>query len=562
MNIKTTLAARKGSVPAFRPDLLPHHRARPQPKQDWSESGGQRLHQDPTGSGLGHNFGQVRVHSDAKAVAPPQSCPLVATGPRFCPFGGACHTCPAQVQAKLAMDRPGDVFEQEADRVAGEVMHAAREPGLHKRSGAKQLSQVAPMIQRAAMEPTSEPTAAGPTGATAEPPVAAQPATEEAVPGLIVEDEAEQVQPGQMKKSDFLSQLRADICASANEILAATGRSTNDCPHLNFWMNYYSSQNSQHIEQAIHRYAPETAGVTAARDYIALIVDRVSRAVTVWATTGETTGVPGGVSTAAPPAGGGGSAAGPPAKSGGVQLKARDGGGGGSGNLQAIQSQLGSGRPLDTGVRSHMESAFGYDFSRVRVHTDSGAAGVANNLKARAFTLGRDIAFGSGEYAPGSLIGDALIAHELAHVVQQGDAVSSATPLPKAQAESHGLEEDADKSAVGAVASLWSGAKGAAANIARNVLPRLKSGLRLQRCCDEKRVTVKYRLLATSGFDVCSYCACKNTPGGQDKVLGPGPEKPCPPGREVVWDGTGSCKRSDTPLTSEPCAAGEDRGCI
>ena len=228
------------------------------------------------------------------------------------------------------------------------------------------------MIQRAAIEPTSEPPAAGPIGATAETPVAAQPATEEAVPGLIVEDEAEQVQPGQMKKSDFLSQLRSDICSAANAILAATGRTTDDCPHLNFWMNYYSSQNSQHTEQAIHRYAPETAGVTTARDYITLIVDRVSRAVTVWAATGETTGVPGGVSTAAPPAGGGGSAAAPPAKSGGVQLKDRDGGGGGSGNLQAIQSQLGSGKPLDSGVRSHMDSAFGYDFSRVRVHTDAG----------------------------------------------------------------------------------------------------------------------------------------------------------------------------------------------
>ena len=237
---------------------------------------------------------------------------------------------------------------------------------------------------------------------------------------------------------------------------------------------------------------------------------------------------------------------GPPAKTGGVQLKGRDGGGRGSGNLQAIQSQLGSGKPLDSGVRSHMDSAFGYDFSRVRVHTDAAAAGVANNLNARAFTLGKDIAFGAGEYAPGSLIGDALIAHELAHVVQQGDAVSSAAPLPKEQAESYGLEEDADNSAVGAVASLWSGAKDAAANIARNALPRLKSGLRLQRCCDDKRVTVKYRLLATSGFDVCSYCACTQDPKvGADKVLGPGPEKPCPPGREVVWDGTGNCKRSD-----------------
>jgi hypothetical protein len=70
-----------------------------------------------------------------------------------------------------------------------------------------------------------------------------------------------------------------------------------------------------------------------------------------------------------------------------------------------------------------MSSAFGYDFSGVRVHTGTKAASVATELNARAFTVGRDIAFGAGEYQPGTPIGDALIAHELAHVVQQGGAV-------------------------------------------------------------------------------------------------------------------------------------------
>ena len=397
---------------------------------------------------------------------------------------------------------------------------------------------------------------------TPEAPAAAAAASEVAPRGLIVEDDQETVQSGQIKKSDFLTRVRAEICAAANAILAATGRTTNDCPYLNFWLNYYSSQSGQSIEQAIHRYAPETAGVNSARDYVSLIVDRVSRAVTVWATTGEITGVPRGVSTAAPPAAEAGGAAAAPAKTGGVQLKARDGGGNGTANVQAIPSQFTSGKPLDSGVRSHMESAFGYDFSRVRVHTDSGAEKLAGNLNARAFTLGRDIAFAAGEYAPGSLIGDALIAHELAHVVQQGEADSAAAPLSKNQAESHEFEEDADISAVGAVASLWSGVKGGLKNIARNALPRLRSGLRIQRCCDNENVTVKYRLFAVSGFNVGSYCACKDTPGGKDKWTGPGPETPTPPGREVVWDGTGNCQRSERPLSTEPCKSGEDRGCI
>jgi hypothetical protein len=465
------------------------------------------------------------------------------------------------VQAKLDRDQPGDVFEQEADRVAAKVMNGAGDPGLQQRSDTVKLSHISPMIQRQAAEQATEPAAVEPGMVTPEAPAAVAAASEVASRGLIVEDDQEMVQSGQMKKSAFLSQVRAGICAAANAILAASGRTTNDCPYLNFWLNYYSSQSGQSIEQAIHRYAPETAGVNSARDYISLIVDRVSRAVTVWATTGEITGVPRGVSTAAPPAAEAGGAA-APAKTAGVQRKARDSGGDGTANVQAIQAQLASGKPLDSGVRSRMESAFGYDFSRVRIHTDSGAAHMAGSLNARAFTLGRDIAFGAGEYAPGSLMGEALIAHELAHVVQQGEAVSAAAPLSKNQAEGHDFEEDADIAAVGAVASLWSGAKEGLKNVARNALPRLRSGLRIQRCCDNRNVTVKYRLFAVSGFNVGSYCACKDTPGGQDKWTAPNPETPAPPGREVVWDGTGNCQRSERPLSTEPCTADEDRGCL
>jgi hypothetical protein len=470
---KATIEASKGSVPAFRSDMLPPQRDRHQLWRDWSEFGAPKLH-NPVGSGLGYNFGQIRVNSDAKAVARPQSCTLGSTTPKFCPFGGACHTCPAQVQAKRDIDEIGDVFEQEADRVAGEAMHAPGDPGLPKRSYAEQLSRISPTIQRAAAAPTTAPPIAGPTAAAVSGP-------ETAVPGLILEDNEEAIHPGQMKKSEFLSRLRVDVCAAANAILAATGRTTDDCPYLNFWLNYYSSQTNQHIEQAIRRYAPETAAVTTAGDYIALIVDRVSRAVAAWATTGQVTGVPAGVSTAAPSAAGPGGAAATPAKTGGVQLKGREGGGRGTGNLQAIQSQLGSGKPLDSGVRSHMESAFGFNFSRVRVHTDAAAAGAANNLNARAFTIGKDIAFGPGEYAPGSLIGNALIAHELAHVVQQTGAIGHELQH-KGGSENNALEVDADVSAIGAMVSGWRGLKGALKDIGKKAMPRLRSGLHLQRC--------------------------------------------------------------------------------
>ena len=88
-----------------------------------------------------------------------------------------------------------------------------------------------------------------------------------------------------------------------------------------------------------------------------------------------------------------------------------------------IQNQIGSlrggGQPLSEFDRSFFESRFGYDFSQVRVHSDSRAAESAHVLKARAYTIGSDIAFGFREYAPGTLTGRRLLAHELTHVVQQ-----------------------------------------------------------------------------------------------------------------------------------------------
>lgn len=81
-----------------------------------------------------------------------------------------------------------------------------------------------------------------------------------------------------------------------------------------------------------------------------------------------------------------------------------------------------SGQPLDTRTRAFMEPRVGYDFSRVRVHTDVQSADSAQALHARAFTLGSDIMFGTGQYEPETRQGRRLIAHELAHVVQQSNA--------------------------------------------------------------------------------------------------------------------------------------------
>ncbi len=83
-----------------------------------------------------------------------------------------------------------------------------------------------------------------------------------------------------------------------------------------------------------------------------------------------------------------------------------------------VQS-LGPGQPLDTATRAIVEPRFGRDFSNVRVHTDVGAARAAQQVNALAYTTGHDIVFGAGQYMPHTPDGRKLIAHELAHVVQQ-----------------------------------------------------------------------------------------------------------------------------------------------
>lgn len=78
------------------------------------------------------------------------------------------------------------------------------------------------------------------------------------------------------------------------------------------------------------------------------------------------------------------------------------------------------GSPLPESTRAFFEPRFGYDFSQVRIHTDTSAAESARAVSARAYTAGRDIVFASGEFAPESQEGKSLLAHELVHFIQQG----------------------------------------------------------------------------------------------------------------------------------------------
>jgi Domain of unknown function (DUF4157) len=86
-----------------------------------------------------------------------------------------------------------------------------------------------------------------------------------------------------------------------------------------------------------------------------------------------------------------------------------------------------AGQPLDQTTRNFMELRFGHDFSRVRVHKDAQAAESARAVNALAYSVGRDVVFGSGQYAPQTSEGRRLLAHELTHVVQNRNGLSGSS---------------------------------------------------------------------------------------------------------------------------------------
>jgi hypothetical protein len=96
-------------------------------------------------------------------------------------------------------------------------------------------------------------------------------------------------------------------------------------------------------------------------------------------------------------------------------------------SIEAMSAAGGS--PLSPELRALFEPRFGYDFGGVRVHTGAAAAGAAETLGARAFTVGHDVFFAAGEYQPTSAQGQRLVAHELTHTIQQAPAATRASRM-------------------------------------------------------------------------------------------------------------------------------------
>jgi len=117
----------------------------------------------------------------------------------------------------------------------------------------------------------------------------------------------------------------------------------------------------------------------------------------------------------------------------------------------APSASTAQGKPLDPEVQKEMELRFGRDFTGVRIHDGQNAAESADAVNSRAFTVGNHIAFARGEYAPHSLTGKKLLAHELAHTIQQSNAPSptlhrSPGPNPRQTFDTSGAHaKDIDK---------------------------------------------------------------------------------------------------------------------
>jgi hypothetical protein len=131
----------------------------------------------------------------------------------------------------------------------------------------------------------------------------------------------------------------------------------------------------------------------------------------------------------------------------------------------------GGGASLPGSTKSQMGSAFESGFDDVRIHTDNEAAAKSEELGAQAFTYGQDIYFNKGKFRPGTPEGDALLAHELAHTLQQKDALKGGRNFDEE------AETEADNAAIGVVRSISD------KNSNKKVQRKTKSkGLSLQRC--------------------------------------------------------------------------------
>ncbi|MCG8424103.1 MAG: DUF4157 domain-containing protein [Proteobacteria bacterium] len=366
------------------------------------------------------------------------------------------------VQRRVEVGPENSPAEQQADQVARQVVSGAAPASLIVEGGR-------PEPRQARREASGG--RAGQAGATSSREVSTR------GPQRIVDDE---VAPGaaQLTKSEFLGQLAAAIRdRGARELGSLTWGLAGES-RLQRQMAEYSSYSATALESAIVQHAPECANEPTAQALIHKLVEVASADWSGEESAGDTTVDRGtGAATQTSP----------------VQRK-----GSGSGTSPPTPKELTGGAPLDSRAASRIGDALGESFAAVQIYTGAGAAELARAHDAQALTYESHIAFAPGKYRPNTLEGDALLAHELAHVVQQRHRGGSIDRMGSGSSGAH--EEEADQVAAGVVRRLYGGARAGVRSLAQRVRPVLTTAPQLQRCdhgLEDKVCPRRHRQLAT-----------------------------------------------------------------
>ena len=284
---------------------------------------------------------------------------------------------------------------------------------------------------------------------------------------------------GVHEQESFLEKLHAAVCKTAGDVLGPSW-SASSCPQLRKIFEHYAMLSHVAVERIMQRYSG-VSGASKADDYIAPICARIRGAIRRWGTGNEdlswdvgSSGLPVALESNHSTHG----------EHGKVQLK-RKAGTGDAARDGVAPEDLGPGVPINSGMAAIMGKAFGGErFDDVRIHTESAAAQKTRDLGADAMAVGSHVAFAHGEYLPGTRSGDSLIAHELAHVIQQRGS-EQFTQRRAVGVEPSGTpqERDADLVASGVVARLHPADTGGetATDTGAPIRPALTSGLGVRR---------------------------------------------------------------------------------
>jgi hypothetical protein len=255
---------------------------------------------------------------------------------------------------------------------------------------------------------------------------------------------------GQMTKLQFIALLRPAIVGVVEQELGKIGAAAG-CPYIERYFGKYSAQPANAGETLIRHWVPLARSARSASDLVPLILARVREAVRSWQSTGR---LPADLAAADPEA----------------AVDAVH-----PASVAGLEAELGAGSRVDSRVAARMTGVLGTDVTDAQLHTGPSAAAKAAEHGATALAVGGNIVMGANAPAPGTPIGDALLAHELAHTAQQKGAAAD----PVAREKPIGLEDEAAEANADKLTSLG--------EFAGRIGDVMRTGLQLQRCVDYER---------------------------------------------------------------------------